>query len=149
MRRVQSIGILVATLAGFAPAGLRVGDAAPAVQKPPQRPEAEDVDFCQVKVFSKTSPESGTPTIFMTYTPTEEIRVDQPVLFRFWFQGRDPGPLKVDFGDQTRLDDYASYSEVTHRFQTPGIHILTAQCEAEGKPIMLKQKVVVAARSDN
>jgi hypothetical protein len=107
---------------------------------------AEDVDFCQVKVFSKTSPEGGIPTIFMTYTPTEQICVGQPVLFRFWFQGRDPGPLKVDFGDGTRLADYVSYSEVTHRFQTPGIHIVTAFCESQGKPIMHKQKVVVAAR---
>jgi murein DD-endopeptidase MepM/ murein hydrolase activator NlpD len=108
---------------------------------------AEDVDFCQVKVFSKASPESGIPTIFMTYTPTEEICVNQPVLFRIWFQGRDPGRLVVDFGDATRLDDYASYSEVTHRFQTAGIHVVTAQCEVHGKSIMHKQKVVVATRS--
>lgn len=39
--------------------------------------------------------------------------------------------------------DYRSYAELTHRFQTAGIHIVTAQCQAAGKPIMQKLRVVV------
>jgi len=104
---------------------------------------AEDVDFCQVKVFSKSDPEKAMPHIFMTYTPTLEVRPDQPVTFRFWFQGEGGGPIAVDFGDGARLADYESYAEVRHAFKTPGIHIVTAQCEAGGKPIMQRLKAVV------
>ena len=39
----------------------------------------EDADFCQVKVYSKAKPEKGMPHVYMTYTPTEDIRPDQPV----------------------------------------------------------------------
>ncbi len=103
----------------------------------------EDVDFCQIKVFSKANPEKAMPHIFMTYTPTQDIRPDQPVTFRFWFQGKGASPLKVDLGDGTQLGDYQSYTELRHSFKTPGIHIVTAQCEAAGKVIMQKLKVVV------
>jgi hypothetical protein len=103
----------------------------------------EDLDFCQVKVYSKEKPEKATPHIFMTCTPTENVRPDQPVRFRFWVQGHAGGPIKVDFGDGTKLDDYKSYTELTHRFKTPGIHVVTAQGEANGRPIVQKLKVVV------
>jgi len=106
---------------------------------------AADVDFCQVKVFSRPNPEPAMPHIFMTHTPTQDIRPNQPVTFRFWFQGKGESLLKVDFGDGTQLADYHSYTELQHRFKTPGIHVVTAQCEAAGLPIMCKQKVVVAA----
>jgi len=108
---------------------------------------AQDVDFCQVKVFSASSPETAMPHIFMTCTPTENIRCGQPVRFRFWFQGKGGGPITVDFDDGTHLGNYRSYTELTHRFQTPGIHIVTAQCEADGKPILAKLKVVVTSAS--
>jgi murein DD-endopeptidase MepM/ murein hydrolase activator NlpD len=104
---------------------------------------SEDVDFCQVKVFSTSSPERAMPHIFMTATPTENIRPGQPVRFRLWFQGRGSGPMTVDFGDGARLDDYRSYTELTHCFQTPGIHVVTAHCESDGKPVTNKLKVVV------
>ncbi len=104
---------------------------------------AEDVDFCQVKVFSKADPEKAMPHIFMTYTPARDVRPDQPVTFRFWFQGDGGGPIAVDFGDGTHLADYESYAEVRHAFKTPGIHVVTAQCEAGGKPIMQRLKVLV------
>jgi hypothetical protein len=103
----------------------------------------EDVDFCPVKVFSRDKPEKNLPHIFMTSSPTEGVRPDQPVRFRFWLQGNAAGPIKVDFGDGTSLDDYKPYSELTHRFKTPGIHIVTAQCDNGGKPIVQKLKVVV------
>lgn len=106
---------------------------------------AEDVDFCQVKVFSRANPEPAIPHVFMTHTPTLDIRPNQPVTFRFWFQGKGERPLKVDFGDGTQLADYQSYSELQHSFKTPGLHVVTAQCEAAGLPITSKQKVVVLA----
>ena len=34
----------------------------------------EDVDFCQIKVFSKSKAEANMPHLFMSYTPTEGIR---------------------------------------------------------------------------
>ena len=105
---------------------------------------AQDVDFCQIKVFSRAKREDGMPHIFMTHTPTETIRPGQPVRFRFWFQGRGkPGAITVEFGDGTRVDDYRPYAELIHNFKTPGVHIVTAQCEASGKIIANKQKVVV------
>ena len=84
------------------------------------------------------------PHIFMTYTPTQSIRPNQPVTFRFWFQGSGGGPIKVDFGDGTQVADYQSYTELQHGFKTPGVHVVTAQCEAAGKPIVQKLKVAVA-----
>jgi hypothetical protein len=106
---------------------------------------AEDVDFCPVKVFSRADPEKAMGHIFMTCTPTQNLRPDQPVTLRFWFQGSGGGPLQVDFGDGTPAQEFESYAERQHRFRTPGIHVVTAQCEAEGKPIMQKLKIVVTS----
>jgi murein DD-endopeptidase MepM/ murein hydrolase activator NlpD len=103
----------------------------------------EDVDFCQIKVFSRANPEKGMPHIYLSYTPTENIRPGQPVRFRGWFQGKGGNGLTIDFGDGTRLADYQEYAEVQHSFKTPGIHIVTAQGEAGGRPITQKVKVVV------
>ena len=105
----------------------------------------EDVDFCPIKVYSKQNPEKGMPHLFMTCSPTEIIRPDQPVTFRFWFQGGDHGPITVEFDDGTKVPDYQSYAELSHRFATAGIHVVTAYCEADGKPITQKMKVVVAS----
>jgi hypothetical protein len=109
---------------------------------------AEDVDFCQVKVYSKSKPEQGMPHLFMTYTPTENIRPGQAVSFRCWLQGNGGGAIRVDFGDGTVLDDYRPYDELKHAFKTPGVHVIAAQCEAEGKPISQKLKVVVEAKPE-
>lgn len=103
----------------------------------------QDVDFAKVKVFTESSPEGSIPTIFMTYTPTNNVLVEQPVLFRFWLQGAEGKPIEVDFGDGTIIDHYTSYSEVRHRFKSRGIHIVTASSTIDGKPIMQKQKVIV------
>jgi murein DD-endopeptidase MepM/ murein hydrolase activator NlpD len=107
---------------------------------------AEDVDFCQIKAFSSSGPEKAMPHIFMTYTPTQDVRPDQPLTFRFWFQGDGAGPIEVDFGDGTRLADYKSYAEVRHGFKAPGVHVVTARCEARGKPVMQKLKVIVSRK---
>ncbi len=107
---------------------------------------AEDVDFCQVKVFSKEKPEQNMPQIFMTYTPTENIRPDQPVTFRFWPQGGGCGPIEVEFDDGFQIENYEPYSEFQHPFKTPGIHVVTARCQAGGKQIMQKLKVEVGKK---
>jgi hypothetical protein len=103
----------------------------------------QDVDFCQVKVFTQAQPEDAMPHIFMTYTPTEDVRVGQQVRFQLWFQGKGTMPITVDFGDGSQVAEYKSYTQLAHAFKTPGIHIVTAQCESGGKPIMSKLKVVV------
>jgi murein DD-endopeptidase MepM/ murein hydrolase activator NlpD len=106
----------------------------------------QDVDFCKVKVFEKSDRQSGLPTIFMTHTPTADIVVDHPVLFKIWIQGGDIRQvMTVNFGDGTIFDDYLSYSEVEHGFKTPGIHVVTARATVGGKPITQKQKVIVSA----
>lgn len=104
----------------------------------------EDVDFCRVKVFTGNAPEKSIPTIFMTHSPTRNIVVGQPVFFRLWLQARDAGPIRVDFGDGTVIDEYVSYSEISHTFSAPGIHVVTARARMDGKPITQCQKVLVA-----
>ena len=107
----------------------------------------EDVDFYKVKVFTASSPEGSVPTIFMTHIPARDIVVDQPVLFRLWLQGVESRPIEVDFGDGTVVRNYVSYSEVQHKFTSPGIHIVTARSTIDGKPIMQKQKIVVGEKA--
>lgn len=105
----------------------------------------EDVDFCQIKVYSRQNPEKAMPHIFMTCSPTEDIRPYQPVTFRFWFQGASGSPISVEFDDGRKVTNYESYAELPHRFVSPGIHIVTARCEADGKPISQKMKIIVTA----
>jgi len=38
--------------------------------------------------------------------------------------------------------------KLRHRFKTPGIYIVNAQCEAAGRPITQKQKVIVHSRPE-
>jgi len=104
----------------------------------------EDIDFYKVKVFTESAPESRVPTIFMTYTPTNNIFVNQSVLFRFWLQGVRGESIEVDFGDGTVIQDYVSYSELRHKFTSPGIHVVTASGTIDGKSITQKQKVLVS-----
>jgi hypothetical protein len=55
--------------------------------------------------------------------------------------------MTVDFGDGTRVADYRSYAELSHCFQTSGIHVVTVHCESDGKPIANKLKVAVTPAS--
>ncbi|MHC4538463.1 MAG: PKD domain-containing protein [Planctomycetota bacterium] len=103
----------------------------------------EDIDFYKVKVFTDSDPENKIPTIFMTHTPTNNIVVDQAALFRFWLQGVKGEFITVDFGDGTVIDDYVSYSEILHRFRSPGINIVTTSSTINGNPITQKQKILV------
>jgi hypothetical protein len=61
----------------------------------------EDVDFCQIKVFSRVNPEKGMPHIYLSHPPAEDIRPCQPVRFRGCFQGKGDGSIKLDFDDVT------------------------------------------------
>ena len=106
----------------------------------------KDVDFYKIKVFTASAPEGSIPTIFLTHTPTNNIIVNQTVFFRFWLQGAKDKPIKVDFGDSTVIDDYVSYSEIRHKFKSPGIHIVTTSSTIDGKSITQKQKIIVRSR---
>ncbi len=104
----------------------------------------EDVDFCKVKVYPSSGELKGIPTIFMSYTPTVNIRAGEPVQYRIWLQGADKNiPIKVDFGDSTVIDEYKSFSKIQHVFKTSGIHIVTAEAGVDDLPITQKQKVIV------
>jgi hypothetical protein len=106
----------------------------------------KDVDFHKIRVFTASVPEGSIPTIFMTHIPTNNVVVNQPVFFRFWLQGAKDKSVKVDFGDGTVIDNYVSYSEIRHRFKSPGIHVVTTSSTINGMSIMQKQKVVVRLR---
>ena len=102
-----------------------------------------DVDFATVRVYSKEKPEGVMPTLFVTYAPSRDIRVDQPVSFRIWPQGRDLSAIRIDLGDGRVIERYEPYSTLIHRFKTPGIYIVTATGAAGSLPVTQKVKVVV------
>ncbi|MBN1845683.1 MAG: peptidoglycan DD-metalloendopeptidase family protein [Sedimentisphaerales bacterium] len=104
-----------------------------------------DVDFCKVKVFSRPDPEDVIATLFVTYTPSAPIRVDQAITFRIWPQSSPVEDIQIDFGDGTIIRDYRPYSAIVHAFRRPGIHIVTVSGTAGGLPVTQKVKVVVAA----
>lgn len=103
----------------------------------------EDVDFCQMKVFSKSNPEPNMPHILMSYTPTENLRAKSPVSIRLWMQGTNGGPIELEFDDGTRIYDCGHVTELQHSFDLAGVHVLTARCQAAGNPITAKIKIVV------
>ena len=102
-----------------------------------------DVDFCRVRVYSRSDPEHFIPTLFVTHAPSRGLRVDQPVHFRIWPQGKEVKPINLDFGDGRLVKDYTPYSAITHRFERPGIHIVSATGRAGDLPVTQKVKVVV------
>jgi murein DD-endopeptidase MepM/ murein hydrolase activator NlpD len=103
----------------------------------------EDVDFCQVKVFSKDHPEQRMPHLYMSCFPTQDVHAGQSVRFRIYPQGEVDRPIAVEFDDGLKIADYEPNREVQHAFNTPGIHIITARCQADGNEITMKQKIVV------
>jgi len=102
-----------------------------------------DVDFATVRVYSKDKPEGVMPTLFLTYAPSGRVGVDQPVSFRLWPQGRSVDAIRIDFGDGRVVEQYEPFSTLSHRFKTPGIHIVTATGSAGGLPVTQQAKVVV------
>jgi PKD repeat protein len=102
-----------------------------------------DVDFCRVKVFSRSAPEDVIPTLFVTYYPSAEVYSDEPVSFRIWPQGMEVEDIQVDFGDGAVVRDYRPYSAITHKFKNPGIHIVTVAGTAATLPVTQKVKIIV------
>ena len=102
-----------------------------------------DVDFCKVKVYSRSAPEDVVPILFVTYEPSREVRVGQPVSFRIWPQGTAVEDIQVDFGDGTIVRDYRPYSAIAHAYKDAGIHIVTVNGTAGALPVTQKVKVVV------
>jgi murein DD-endopeptidase MepM/ murein hydrolase activator NlpD len=102
-----------------------------------------DVDFCKVKVFSRSAPEDVIPTLFVTCYPSAEVHVDEPVNFRIWPQGMEAEGVEVDFGDGTIVRDYRPYSAITHKFKAPRIHIITVTGTAGRLPVTQKVKIIV------
>lgn len=102
-----------------------------------------DVDFCRIKVFSRSTIEDAIPTLFVTHTPSEEVCVNDPVNFRVWPQGMAVKPIQIDFGDGTLLRDYRPYSAVTHRFATAEFHVVTVTGNAGVLPVTQKIKIKV------
>lgn len=102
-----------------------------------------DVDFCTVKVFSRSGPEDVIPTLFVTFYPSAGIFVEDPVNFRIWPQGEEIENIRIDFGDGTMIQNYRPDSAVTHIFKTSGIHIVSFTATAGKLPIMHKVKVIV------
>lgn len=102
-----------------------------------------DVDFCKVKVFSRSAPEDVIPTLFVTYNPSAEVDADEPVNFRIWSQGMEAEDIQIDFGDGAIVRDYRPYSAITHKFKKPGIHIVTVTGTAGKLPVTQKVKIIV------
>jgi len=102
-----------------------------------------DVDFATVRVYSRQKAEGIMPTLFLTYTPSGKVRVDQPVFFRLWPQGRQVGAIRIDLGDGRVVDPYEPFTTFSHRYKTRGIHVVTATASAGGLNVTQKAKVVV------
>jgi murein DD-endopeptidase MepM/ murein hydrolase activator NlpD len=102
-----------------------------------------DVDFCTVRVYSRSAPQDVIATLFVTYHPCGEVRVDEPVNFRIWPQGEQVRDIQIDFGDGTLVRDYRPYSAITHKFRDHGIHIVAVSGTANELPITQKVKVIV------
>jgi len=100
-----------------------------------------DVDFCRVRVYSRSKPEDVVPTLFVTFEPSAGVLADRPVHFRIWPQGRDVSDIRVDFGDGATVQGYEPYSAITHSFRDAGIHIVTVTGTAGDSPVT--EKVVV------
>jgi murein DD-endopeptidase MepM/ murein hydrolase activator NlpD len=102
-----------------------------------------DVDSCTVRVYSRSAPEDAIGTLFVTYIPSSQVRVEQPVNFRLWPQGAQAEDIRIDFGDGTIVRDYRPYSALTHRFKNAGINVVTVSGLAGGRSVTQKVKVTV------
>lgn len=105
----------------------------------------KDVDFCRVKVFPARGRTDGIPTLFLTHRPTMGIAPGREVTVRGWVQAEQDAPMLLDFGDGSPPVNYRSYDEVIHRFEKPGLYVVTATATAGGLPVMAKQKILVTA----
>ncbi len=105
----------------------------------------KDVDFCRVKVFPAKGRADGIPTLFLTHQPTMGITPGAEVAVRGWVQAEQDVPMLLDFGDGSSPLSYRSYDEATHRYEKPGLYVVTATATAGGLPVTAKQKILVTA----
>jgi hypothetical protein len=66
------------------------------------------------EVFPKSKIEGNMPHIFVTCTPTEDIRPRMPISIRLWLQSASGGPISLEFDDGTRIADCKQYAELWH-----------------------------------
>jgi len=102
-----------------------------------------DFDVCQVRVYTAAQPEDILMTLFFSVSSSFGLGPGGSVHFRGWPQGGDAGPIRLDFGDGTTCENYEPFSDLEHRYNKPGIYIVTASAEKDGRPAMTKLKVVV------
>jgi len=101
------------------------------------------VDSGRVRVYSRAAPEDVVGALFVTYTPSADIDVNEPVNFRIWPQGAEAENIEIHFGDGTVVRDYRPYAAITHKFKTSGLHIVTVSGIVGGLSVTQKVKVVV------
>jgi murein DD-endopeptidase MepM/ murein hydrolase activator NlpD len=102
-----------------------------------------DFDICRVRIYTASGPEDMLTTLFFSVSPSLGLRPGGKVYFRGWPQGGDSGQIRLDFGDATARENYEPFSDVEHFYNEPGIYIVTASAEKDGRPAMTKLKVVV------
>lgn len=102
-----------------------------------------DLDVCRVRVYTAAQPEDILTTLFFSVSPSMGLHPGEAVHFRGWPQGGEAGPIRLEFGDGTVLEDYQSYSDVEHKYATGGIYVFTASTAKDGRPATSKLKVVV------
>jgi murein DD-endopeptidase MepM/ murein hydrolase activator NlpD len=102
-----------------------------------------DLDICRIRVYSAREPEDILTTLFFSVSPSLGLRPGSSVHFRGWPQGGDAGPIRLDFGDGSVRENYEPYSDIEHSYAEPGIYIVTASAEKDGRPAMTKLKVIV------
>jgi murein DD-endopeptidase MepM/ murein hydrolase activator NlpD len=102
-----------------------------------------DFDICRVRVYTASQPEDVLTTLFFSVSPSFGLGPGESIHFRGWPQGGDPGLIRLDFGDGTVCENYEPYSDIEHRYNKPGIYIVTASAEEDGRPAMTKLKVVI------
>jgi len=102
-----------------------------------------DFDICRVRVYTAAQPEDVLTTLFFSVSPSFGLGPGGSVHFRGWPQGGDAGSIRLDFGDGTARDNYEPFSDVEHRYDKPGVYVVTASAEKDGRPAMTKLKVVV------
>jgi hypothetical protein len=102
-----------------------------------------DSDICRVRVYTAAQPEDVLTTLFFTVSPSLSLKSGGNVHFRGWPQGGEAGPIRLDFGDGTVLEGYQPFSDVEHRYAEPGMYIITAAAEKDGRPAMTKLKLVI------
>lgn len=103
-----------------------------------------DADVCRARIYTAGRPEDMLATLFFTASPTGGLKAGRVVHFRGWPQGGDAGRIRLDFGDGSPSLDYEAFTDAAHRFGKPGLYIVTAHAEKDGRTATEKLKIVVS-----